>query len=107
MFPTNKTHRYCSAPEKVAILKRHLLEKAPVSDICDELGIGPNLFYRWRKELLENGHDAFESDRQSKALEDAKQRKIEPLEAKLQRRNEVLSELMEEHIQLKKGLGEP
>ena len=60
-----------------------------------ELGIGPNLFYRWRKELFENGHDAFESDRKFKAIENAKQRKIEPLEAKLQRRNEVLSELME------------
>ena len=103
----NKTRRHFSGPEKVAILKRHLLEKTPVSDLCDELGIGPNLFYRWQKEFFENGHAAFESDRRSKTLKDAKQRKIEQLEAKLLRKNEVLSELMEEHIQLKKSLGNP
>ena len=103
----NKTRRHFSGPERVAILRRHLLEKIPVSDLCDELGIGPNLFYRWQKEFFENGHAAFQNDRKSKALKDAKQRKIEQLEAKLQRKNEVLSELMEEHIQLKKELGEP
>jgi transposase len=103
----NKPRRHFSAPEKVALLKRHLLEKTPVSDLCDEVGIAPNLFYRWQKEFFENGHAAFQSDRKSKATEDAKQRKIEQLQAKLQRKNEVLSELMEEHTQLKKELGEP
>jgi transposase len=103
----NKPRRHFSAPEKVAILKRHLLEMTPVSDLCDELGIAPNLFYRWQKEFFENGHAAFDSDRKSKAVEDAKQHKIEQLQAKLQRKNEVLSELMEEHTQLKKELGEP
>jgi transposase-like protein len=103
----NNTRRHFSGPEKVAILKRHLLEKTPVSDLCDELDIGPNLFYRWQQEFFERGHAAFESDRRSKAIEDAKQRKIEQLEAKLQRKNEVLSELMEEYTKLKKALGEP
>ena len=103
----NSARRHFSGPEKVAILKRHLLEKRPVSDLCDELGIGPNLFYRWQKELFENGHAAFENNRKSKAVEDAKQRRIEQLEAKLLRKNEVLSELMEEHTKLKKELGEP
>jgi len=103
----NKPRRHFSGPEKVAILKRHLLEMTPVSDLCDELGIAPNLFYRWQKEFFENGHAAFDSDRKSKAVEDAKLHKIEQLQAKLQRKNEVLSELMEEHTQLKKELGEP
>jgi transposase-like protein len=99
----DKTRRHFSGPEKVAILKRHLLEKVPVSDLCDELDIGPNLFYRRQKEFFESGHAAFQNDCKSKALEDTKQRKIEQLEAKLQRKNEVLSELMEEHVQLKKA----
>jgi putative transposase len=98
----NKTRRYFSGPEKVAILKRRRLEKLPVSELCDELGIGPNLLYRWQKEYFDNGHAAFESDRKSKAVEDAKQREIEPLEAKLRRKNEVLSELMDGRIQLRK-----
>jgi len=103
----NKPRRHFPGPERVAILKRHLVEKVPVSDLCDELGIGPSQFYRWQKELFENGHAAFENNRKSKAIEDSKQRRIEQLEAKLQRKNEVLSELMEEHTKLKKELGEP
>jgi transposase len=103
----NKSRRHFSGPEKVAILKRHLLEKTPVSDLCDELDIAPNQFYRWQQELFENGHVAFDNGRKAKAVEDAQQRKIEQLEAKVQRKNEVLAELMEEYTQLKKELGEP
>ncbi len=102
-----RQRRFFSGPEKVAALKRHLVEKVPVSDLCDELGIAPNLFYRWQKELFENGHAAFDNGRKARAVEDAKDRMIEQLEAKLRRKNEVLGELMEEHVQLEKGLGEP
>ena len=98
--------RHFSGPEKVAILKRHLLEGTPVSKLCDELGIKPTVFYSWQKLLFENAHLAFENGRKSKVVEDAKEKKIEHLEAKLQRKNEVLAELMEEHTQLKKDLGE-
>jgi transposase len=103
----NKPRRHFSGPEKVAILKRHLLEQTPVSNLCDEFGIAPNLFYRWQKEFFENGHVAFDTDRKAKALADAKALRIVQLEAKLQRKNEVIAELMEEHTQLKKELGEP
>ena len=102
-----KQRRHFSGPEKVAALKRHLVEKVPVSDLCDQLGIAPNLFYRWQKEFFDNGHTAFDNGRKTKAVEDAKDKKIELLQAKLQRKNEVLGELMEEHVRLKKELGEP
>ena len=102
----NKPRRHFSGPEKVAILKRHLLEKTPVSDLCDELDLTPNQFYRWQQEFFENGHRAFDNGRQAKAVEDAQDRKIEHLEAKLQRKNEVMAELMEEHTLLKKSLGD-
>ena len=42
-----------------------------------------------------------------KADTDGKARQIADLQAKLQRKHEVLSELMEEHVQLKKALGGP
>ena len=54
--------------------------------------------------IFENGAAAFESRRRRAG--DAKDRRITLLEQKLQRKNEVLSELMEEHIKLKKELGE-
>ena len=100
------TRRHFTPQEKVAIVKRHLLEGVPVSNLCDEFDINPTLFYQWQRLLFENAHLAFDNGRKSKAVEDAKERKIEQLEAKLQRKNEVLAELMEEHAALKKSLGE-
>ena len=102
----NKQRRHFLGAEKVAILKRHLVDKVPISDLCDELGLYPNQVYGWLKEFFENGHLAFDNGRKSKAVEDAKERKIEQLEAKLQRKDSVLAELMEEHTLLKKELGE-
>ena len=91
-------------PEKVAILRLHLLEHTPVSDLCDQHGIHPTMFYRWQKEFFENAAAAFEH--RSRRPSDDKDRRIALLEQKLQRKHEVLSELMEEHIKLKKELGE-
>lgn len=90
--------------EKVAILKRHLVDKVAVSDLCDEYHLQPTVFYRWQKEFFENGASAFERDaiRQKRKESD----RIKALEQKLQRKHEVLSELMEEHVKLKKTLGE-
>jgi len=102
----NKPRRHFSGPEKVAILKRHLLDKVPVSDLCDELDIYPNQLYGWLKDFFENGHAAFDNGRKSKAVEDAKDRKIEQLEAKLQKKNEVMAELMEALAEEKKRNGE-
>ncbi len=104
---SQQARRHFSGPEKVAILKRHLAEGTPVSDLCDELGLNPNVFYAWQRQLFENAHQLFENGRKARAVEDAKDKKIDQLEAKLQRKNEVLAELMEEHTRLKKSLGEP
>ena len=98
--------RFFAPSEKVAIVKRHLLEGTPVSNLCDEFGLNPTLFYQWQRQLFENAHLAFDNGRKSKAVDDAKDKKIEQLEAKVHRKNEVLAELMEEHTQLKKKLGE-
>ena len=49
--------------EKVAILKKNLLEKVPVSDLCDQYGLHPTVFYRWQKEFFDNGARAFEKKR--------------------------------------------
>jgi transposase-like protein len=102
----NSERRHITPQEKVAALKRHLLEKIPVSEICDQLAIAPTLFYRWQKELFENGHSLFENGRKAKAIEDANVAKIQLLEAKLTRKNEVMAELMEALTEEKKRNGE-
>ena len=104
---SKQPRRHFSPQEKVAIVKRHLLEGTPVSNLCDEFGLNPNVFYQWQRQLFENAHLAFDNGRKSRAVEDAKDLKIDKLETKIQRKNEVLAELMEEHTRLKKELGEP
>jgi transposase len=90
--------------EKVAILRRHLIDRVPVSDLCDEYQLQPTLFYQWQKLFFENGAAALE--RKNASPESQHLRTIAALRDKLQRKNEIVSELMEEHIQLKKARGD-
>ena len=98
-----KRRKNYTGDEKVRILRRHLIDHVPVSDLCDEFGLQPTVFYRWQKEFFEHGAAAFE--RQTNGKERKYQNRIEALEAKIRRKDEVLSELMEEHVALKKSLG--
>jgi transposase len=100
--------RHFTPEQEVALLRLHCLGKKPISDICQEHHLSVNPFYLWQKQLFENGTAAFQSHgKRGMAEADAKDRKIAALEDKLRVKNEVLAELMEEHVQLKKELGEP
>jgi len=103
-----RQRRHYTPEQKVALLRLHLLEKKPISDICQEHDLSVNLFYLWQKQFFDNGTAVFEhTGKRRQTAQDAKDRKIAALEDKLQRKNEVLAELMEEHVALKKELGEP
>jgi transposase len=99
--------RNFSAEEKVKILRRHLIEKVPLSEVCDQYGIQPTQFYQWQKILFEKGAAAFEKgrdklrDRRCRNLE----KKVSDLQSKLTNKDEVIAEIMESHVQLKKSLG--
>ena len=97
------SRRKFSSEEKVKILRLHLLKGKAVSDICDEHNIHPNQFYRWQKTFFENGFKAFES--QSNGLNRKTEKRINYLEKKLSNKDEVISELLTDHLQLKKKLG--
>jgi transposase len=86
----NENHRRRLSPEqKIAILKAHLVDQKPISDLCDQPGLQPGQFYRWQQEFFERGSMVFEARGE-----------------KLVRKDSVLAELMEEHVALKKSLGE-
>ena len=55
--------------EKLAILRKHLLEGVAVSDICDEHGLQPTVFYRWQKQLFEEGSMVFRRPNDTEAKE--------------------------------------
>jgi len=97
--------RHFSGEEKVKVLRLHLLEGKAVSDLCEQYKINPSQFYQWQRSFFENGARAFEGSGPARS-ESKLEKQVEALEARLQRKHEVLSELMEEHIRLKKDLGE-
>jgi transposase-like protein len=69
-----KARKQYTAEEKVAILRRHLLEQEPVSKLCDELGLQPTVFHRWQKKFFENGAAAFQT--KARANHQAEQERI-------------------------------
>ena len=95
--------------QKAAILRRHIADKVAVSDLCDEYGIQPSVFYHWQRQLLENLGLALQNGNSRRAegseLERGR-RKIESLETKLTRKNEVIAEISQENLDLKKSVGE-
>jgi transposase len=96
-----KKRRTFTPEEKVQILKEHLIDRKAVSDICDVYQLQPVLFYKWQKQFFEQGHQTF-----TRTAKDTSHKTISKLEEKLSYKNEVLAELMGEHVALKKKLGE-
>jgi transposase len=98
----SKKRKQYNSQEKMTILRKHLLEGIAVSDVCEEYGIQPSVFYRWQKTLFEQGSQVFERGQGGQGKQ---QRQIEALQQKLSKKDEVLAELMEEYVALKKSSG--
>jgi transposase len=102
--------KFLTPEQKIAIVREHLLEGIPVSALVDKHKIHAVQFYQWQKLLFEQGAVVFERKPNAhnvRRQESAKDEKIEQLEAKIKNKNDVMAELLEEHIKLKKELGEP
>lgn len=103
-----KERKRFEAAEKVKIIREHLLEAKPISELCEKYGIAPTQFYQWQKTFFENGAAAFSKggpgskDNHSTKLEQQNAQ----LKAKLASKDEVIAEIMASHVQLKKNLGE-
>ena len=103
------SRRQFGSEEKAQAVKRHVLGGETVSAICEDLGLAPNLFYRWQKELFDHGAAAFEVKRRGPdagSLTRKMEKKIESLEARLAHKDSVIAEITEDYVRLKKTLGE-
>ena len=100
---TRRKQRRLTPEQRVAIIRRHLLEQGPVSDLCNEYDLQPTVFYRWQRQLFEKGTVAFERDIDPTA---PLKREVERLEEKIVNKNEEIAELMEAQVQAKKELGD-
>ena len=102
-----KTRRQFTPAEKIRILRKHLIEKVPISEICEQYRLQPKLFYNWQQQFFGQGEIVFSQKAKSRLQQEKtqEQARIAQLEEKLNRKNEVVAELMEELIRAKKETG--
>lgn len=109
MSSSKRSRRHFTTEQKVAILKRHMVDKVPVSDLCNELGLQPSVFYQWQRQALENLAGAFSTPAADGPSKREKElvAKTKELEAKLAKKDNVIAEVTAELVATKKELGEP
>ena len=88
---SKRTRRYFSAEQKVTLLKRHHLDKVPISDICDQETLQPSVMYTWQKQLFENATAIFESPPNGKPSRE------QALEARIAADPELRSRIAADH----------
>lgn len=102
-----RRRRHFTAAQKAEIVRRHVAGKEPVSALAEEHQVQPSQIHQWVRQVLDHAESAFLRKPQNRRKKQAEQQRIERLERKLTEKNEVIAELMQEHVQLKKELGEP
>jgi len=95
-----KRKRY-TAEEKIKILREILEDGKHLSQVAEQYGLHPNNIFNWRKQLFEGGVQTFQIKR-SDISGKAEERKITALEEKVKQKDEVIAELAEELLALKK-----
>ena len=94
--PTTRARRHFTPDEKATILRRHLVEKVPISTLCEESTIQPSLFYLWQKQAMDNLSTALQEARPHRAEEHLVRQardRIAVLEASLARKDAVIADV--------------
>ena len=99
-----RQRRTFSPQAKADVLKKVLRDKQTVSAVCATAEIGVTQFYQWQNDLFERLPRVFE-DENGAAAAKASKAELDAMKAKLEHKGQLLFELMEEHVKLKKKLG--
>lgn len=107
----SRTRRMFDSSKKAEIVRRHLKDGVPVSQLAQELDVQPSQIHQWINMALTQLETTFERSskkpkRSAKSVERFQAKKIQQLEDKLNLKNEVIAELMEENIKAKKLNGD-
>jgi len=98
-----RTRRRFTAEEKSRSLIRHLQDGVAVSQLCDELQIHPNQYFEWQRLGLAGLPQVF--DRDGRKAGGRLAHEVDELKEQLRRKDEVIAELLSDHMALKKSLG--
>ena len=92
--------KHYTAEQKVKILREHLENQVSLSELGEKYQIHMNDLYRWKKQLFEGAAEIFNESPNGKISADEK--KMEQLKEKLKSNDQLISELVEKNIGLKK-----
>jgi transposase-like protein len=95
-----KRKRY-TAEEKVKILREVLEDGKQISEVAEKYGLSPNNIFKWRKQLFEESLQTFQIKRADISGK-AEERKVTALEDRIKQKDEIIAELAEELLALKK-----
>lgn len=99
-----KERKHYSAEQKVIILRELLENNVPISQVAEKYGVHPNDIYNWKKKLFESASSVFSSKNFDNKNTGEKDKKIKNLEDKLKKRDEAISFLIRENIEIKKSI---
>jgi transposase len=91
-----------SASKKVEILREHLENQVPISELSRRYDINPNLVHKWKKQLFESAVEVF--SRQHQTVSQQQILKVEKLTEKIKDKDSLIAEVLADNIRLKKKL---
>ena len=98
--------RRWTAQQKLAILEEGRRDGALVSEVCRKHQIAPGQFYDWERKMRSGALESLSASRrtQPKGKAQAPQRTLSEAEAEITRLKEVIAEIAEENLRIKRGL---
>lgn len=105
---SRRTRRNVTSQQKADLLRAHLKDKRPIAELCNEHQLQPSVFYNWQQQLFDHLDTLFEPKKRAAPTRDkALVERIAQLEARLAHKDEVIAEISEEYVRLKKKNGTP
>jgi transposase len=105
---SRRPRRNVTPRQKADLLRAHLKDKRPIAEVCNENQMQPSVFYNWQQHVFDHLETLFEPQkRPAPARDKALLERIAQLEARLAHKDEVIAEISEEYVRLKKKNGTP
>lgn len=99
---TKKERRHLSPDEKLKIIEEARAPGATVAEVLRRYQVDAPSFYKWERDAKAGAREALKGKQRSKV--DRRDEEIERLKAELARKRELIAEIAEENLTLKKGL---